>query len=162
MRVKTVIFTILFSGIGVVAVAQSPKTVNEAMLANNQTLVTRKNSTSTQNQNNGVYLSQVGDYNSASVALKASEVNYNLQQNGNQNNVNQMVVAQSITQNVTQQGANNYVQEIAYNPNNAMNTQTIQEGNNLLVEKYGSNSIGDNMTIKMTGNDRSVIVRNYK
>ncbi len=41
------------------------------------------------------------------------------------------------------------------------NSQVVQKGTNLRVEKYGTNSIGANMKINMDGTNRTVIIRNF-
>ncbi|SFH86973.1 hypothetical protein [Halpernia frigidisoli] len=82
-------------------------------------------------------LSQIGNYNIAKINLIDDKVN--LQQNGNRN-------------------------ELYYRDNNGLQSSSIniiENGINNYIDVNGSNSISDGMTIKITGDNRTVIVRNY-
>lgn len=72
-----------------------------------------------------------------------------------------LVRAESQKMQVTQTGE---LQLLYYTETNTLqpsNMTVNMEGSNNYIEVYGNNSIMDQMTINVSGNDRSVTIRNY-
>ena len=89
----------------------------------------------TLNNTQGTYIVQTGNYNQVAVESQQMQVN----QAGDYQHLyyTETSKLESSNMNVNMEGANNY------------------------IEVYGNNSIMENMSINVQGNDRSVIIRNY-
>lgn len=83
----------------------------------------------------GTYIVQTGNYNQVAVESQQMQVN----QAGDYQHLyyTETSKLESSNMNINMEGANNY------------------------IEVYGNNSIMENMSINVQGNDRSVIIRNY-
>ena len=111
---------------------------------------------------NQVYIQQVGQQNFSDVNISSEESFLNLSQDGSQNFVNLSLNTRRVYGNVIQQGEDNYYRESTFAPNDEVSVNLEQNGNNLHLERYGSNSIGNKLDLKMTGEGKSIIIRNYK
>lgn len=89
----------------------------------------------TLNNTQGTYIVQTGNYNQVAVETQQMQVN----QAGDYQHLyyTETSKLESSNMNINMEGANNY------------------------IEVYGNNSIMENMSINVQGNDRSVIIRNY-
>lgn len=89
----------------------------------------------TLNNTQGTYIVQTGNYNQVAIESQQMQVN----QAGDYQHLyyTETSKLESSNMNVNMEGANNY------------------------IEVYGNNSIMENMSINVQGNDRSVIIRNY-
>lgn len=89
----------------------------------------------TLNNTQGTYIVQTGNYNQVAIESQQMQVN----QAGDYQHLyyTETSKLESSNMNVNMEGANNY------------------------IEIYGNNSIMENMSINVQGNDRSVIIRNY-
>jgi len=89
----------------------------------------------TLNITQGTYIVQTGNYNQVAIESQQMQVN----QAGDYQHLyyTETSKLESSNMNVNMEGANNY------------------------IEVYGNNSIMENMSINVQGNDRSVIIRNY-
>lgn len=87
------------------------------------------------NAMNGTYVVQTGNYNEAEIESNTMTVN--------QNGDHQLLY---------------YTETSKLDPSN-MNIN--MEGANNYIEIYGNNSIMENMSVNVQGNDRTVIIRNY-
>ncbi len=87
------------------------------------------------NYTQGTYVVQTGNYNLADIESKQMQVN----QNGDHQLLyyTETSKLESSNLNINMEGANNY------------------------IEIYGNNSIMENMSVNVQGNDRTVIIRNY-
>ncbi|MEJ4088818.1 hypothetical protein [Galbibacter orientalis] len=110
---------------------------------------------------NSVNIQQVGHYNSIKVNYVSKNSSSELTQYGNSNKITQYKNSQTLNEKIYQKGTNNEVFEISNRPMESSNSQVVQKGTNLRVEKYGTNSIGANMKINMDGTNRTVIIRNF-
>ncbi|MFZ0490391.1 MAG: hypothetical protein WCE57_12530 [Salegentibacter sp.] len=111
---------------------------------------------------NQVFIKQVGQQNFSDVNVKSEESSLNLNQNGSQNFVNLSLNVRKVYGNVIQSGDNNFYTERTYGPSQQVTLNLEQKGNNLYLERYGSNSIGNKLNLKMTGDNKTIIVRNFK
>lgn len=89
----------------------------------------------TLNITQGTYIVQTGNYNQVAIESQQMQVN----QAGDYQHLyyTETSKLESSNMNVNMEGANNY------------------------IEVYGNNSIMENMSVNVQGNDRSVIIRNY-
>lgn len=87
------------------------------------------------NNTQGTYVVQTGNYNEVTIEAQQMQVN----QTGDHQLLyyTETSKLESSNMNINMEGANNY------------------------IEIYGNNSIMENMSINVQGNDRSVIIRNY-
>ena len=109
-----------------------------------------------------VFISQIGDYNTTSIKIsEARSGNIKVSQQGFSNSVYKNKNAEFVSENVLQQGNFNKVHDVSSAYSLKAETKFSQQGNNLLIEKYGSNSISENMGIHMTGNYRSIRVHSF-
>jgi len=108
-----------------------------------------------------VFITQIGDNNIIN-SFTVSEINNSVfVQNGDQNNILVLSTAAEINQRISQTGQNNYFQSYSNNPYSTQNIKINQQGINQDITVFGDNSMSQNMTINMQGNDTSIIVRNF-
>lgn len=110
---------------------------------------------------NQVFINQVGQDNriEARIIAENSDVTYN--QTGMNNYVDVNVNLKEYQSVVNQVGDNNQVFDQMWDTDASASLQLNQQGENLHFERFGSNSIGNNLEFNMTGNTRSIIVRNF-
>lgn len=109
-------------------------------------------------ENNYVTISQVGDYNFSSVNIKSDKAQVNIEQNGFNNVVDIDKSAKELKEMIFQNGNNNYIQDQSYYSNQNISNQFRQQGDNLSLYNYGSNSISDSISVLQTGSQKSVII----
>lgn len=91
------------------------------------------------------------------ISSNSVDLNYSqIIQSGNQN----LAYIDGNNIGVTQNGDNQsfYYTETSIN---ASNLQVNMDGSNNYVEVFGNNQISENMTITLTGDDKTIIIRNY-
>jgi len=119
--------------------------------------ITRENSTGA----NAVFIQQIGAGNQVYSNITAQSSDIRLQQNGEQNRIDINETSREIEKFVTQNGANNTVTDFSFSPDISTSLEIVQEGNNLTFEKFGTNELSKNLKFKMSGNDRTIIVRSF-
>ncbi len=132
------------------------------VLANNNNNNNNSQNKTVQASSSSVFITQVGDSNVSIVKVASPNHNVNLNQSGNYNTIDLDLKADKITTLVNQSGDNNLVIDYSFGANKEINNTFRQKGNNLTIEKFGTNSFTDDIQINMTGTDRTVIVRSYK
>lgn len=110
---------------------------------------------------NSVFIQQVGTNNTVLSNIVAESSDIKIFQNGDQNTVEINESAKEIEKIITQNGNNNSVIDFSLNPNISTNLELIQEGSNLIFERYGTNELSKNLKFKMTGEARTIIVRSF-
>lgn len=113
-------------------------------------------------QNNEVFIQQIGNGNNINSQVSAEKRTLNYTQLGDYNSINVKVNAEKIQQNIIQNGNANNVFDFSNAPSQEVSLNLSQNGNNLHFERYGSNSIGDKLEFNMTGNSKSIIIRNFQ
>src|SRR5690625_2029531 len=108
-----------------------------------------------------VYIRQVGEGNYAQAQVKSQQAHVDYRQQGNNNYINFDVQAPHVEHVVHQTGNSNRAFGFM-TAEDQSNLQLLQSGNNQHFEQFGSNSIGDKMQVKMSGNTHAVIVRNFQ
>lgn len=108
-----------------------------------------------------VYISQIGDENQVFVFADSENNLSNINQNGDYNNVGLYLQAESIKYEISQIGDNHmYLHFDKSNPQ-LIEVNALQKGDGTDIVIHGKNSISERMKIKIQGNDRSLIIRNF-
>ena len=110
---------------------------------------------------NGLFIEQIGNNNSIRSVVDADESLLNYLQLGNNNHINVHANVRLLEENIIQQGNNNRFLDAVYNPSGINQMQLQQHGNGLILEKTGTNSLSEKMKIRMEGNNRTLIIRNF-
>lgn len=111
--------------------------------------------------NNGVFINQVGDNNTARVAARSQVSDIQLNQVGDLNRMNLNLRANVIDYQATQLGDNNLLLEYPTFGDKVLLERAIeQNGDNQNLIIHGRNGIIDKMQIRMGGDSRSLIIRN--
>lgn len=128
-----------------------------------QQLYFLNNQKSTQNiqvLQNTIYVEQIGSNNTISSFQKSNLSDIQLNQYGIGNTIINTVNAPSIQQYILQYGNQNSIVNNLYSQTLIHNT-IVQKGNKLNLFNYGNNSISNNLKIYMTGNDNTLIIKNF-
>lgn len=108
-----------------------------------------------------VYIQQVGVGNYAHAQVKSEQAFVDYRQEGNYNYISFDMQTPSVENVVHQRGNSN--RAFGFMTGDVQsNLHLSQTGNNQHFEQFGSNSIGDKMQLKMSGNTNAVIVRNFQ
>ncbi|WP_438711446.1 hypothetical protein ACSTS3_01365 [Aquimarina muelleri] len=110
---------------------------------------------------NTVFIQQIGSGNNVISNIIAESSDIKIYQNGNQNDIEINESAREIEKNIIQSGTNNSVIDFSFNPNISTKLELIQDGNNLIFERFGSNELSKTLKFKMTGEARTIIVRSF-
>ena len=118
-------------------------------------------SSSLSNGVNAVFIQQIGTSNIVLSTIIAESSDIKITQKGDQNLVEINESAREIEKSIIQTGNNNSVTDFSFNPDISTNLELIQEGNNLIFERFGSNELSKNLKFKMSGDARTIIVRSF-
>ncbi|WP_109097854.1 hypothetical protein [Aquimarina sp. AU58] len=110
---------------------------------------------------NAVFIQQIGTSNAVLSTIIAESSDIKILQKGDQNLVEINESAREIEKSIIQTGNNNSVTDFSFNPDISTNLELIQEGNNLIFERFGSNELSKNLKFKMSGDARTIIVRSF-
>ncbi|WP_025741758.1 hypothetical protein [Aquimarina pacifica] len=110
---------------------------------------------------NTIFIEQIGASNVVNANINAVSSNITILQNGNENRIDINESAEEITKIITQTGNNNSVVDFSFDTLGSTSLELIQEGNNLIFEKFGSNELSNNLKFRMTGDFRTIIVRSF-
>lgn len=135
----------------------------ELGLSNNEYLhlINSQSVLGSNDSSSSVFITQIGDNNTIN-SYTISQINNSVfVQNGDYNSILVMSSAAEINQRISQTGQSNYFQSYSNNPFSTQNIKINQQGINQDITVFGENSMSQNMTINMQGNDTSIIVRNF-
>ncbi len=110
---------------------------------------------------NAVFIQQIGTSNSVLSNIVAESSDITIVQKGNENKVEIEETAKEIEKIITQTGNNNTVLDFSLNSNLSTSLELIQEGDNLIFERFGTNELSKNLKFKMTGEAKTIIVRSF-
>ncbi len=137
----------------------------QSLLQNNATLDTSVNGQQLLQQVadvNQVFVQQIGENNVAITNVVSSKANVIIEQTGADNTVFSFYRAGTINSEIIQQGnSNSFFETVVGSSFQGVNSINSQIGNNLTLTKFGSNSISNNISINMTGNNRSISVLSF-
>ena len=109
-----------------------------------------------------VVVEQIGDNNDIYSLTFTGKSELRIFQHGNGNIISLLANAKNLEGKISQNGNNNYSFDFAQDPDQELNINLLQKGNNHHFERYGSNSIGNDLQFKMEGESQTIIVRNFK
>ncbi|GAA4277611.1 hypothetical protein [Aquimarina mytili] len=110
---------------------------------------------------NSIFIQQIGTDNVVFSNIIAESSDIKIVQNGDQNTVEINESAREIEKAITQNGNNNSVVDFSFNSEISTNLQLIQEGDNLIFERFGGNELSKNLKFKMSGDAKTIIVRSF-
>ncbi len=113
--------------------------------------------------NNNVFIQQIGDDNviNTRIDTNLNTSSLRLTQAGNSNIIVIDEKAPEVVKNIVQNGDNNKVIDFSLNSLNATSLDLIQNGSNLTFEKFGTNSLTENLKFTMQGTSRTLIIRSF-
>lgn len=110
----------------------------------------------------GIFITQIGNKNQIAVDAKIDQQDMlDITQIGDRNYVIKHKNVDNLQETVKQFGNMNRIFDYSINPLQNSNTEFVQEGNALNIHKYGTNNLSDNLRIYMSGNYRSITIRNF-
>jgi len=110
---------------------------------------------------NTLFINQVGLNNEAFVNIVSSQFYVDVSQFGQNNLADLSYTGNNIQAMVKQNGENNLVSDYVLFAEEGLNTEITQNGTNLSVFKFGSNSITKGLKINMTGSDKTVVLNSF-
>ncbi len=114
------------------------------------------------NASQGIFITQIGNKNQIAVEAKIDQQDMlDITQVGDRNYVIKHKDVDNLQETVKQFGNMNKVFDYSINPLKNSNTEIVQEGNALNIHKYGTNTLSDNLKIYMSGNYRTITIRNF-
>ncbi|WP_159090786.1 hypothetical protein [Aquimarina aquimarini] len=123
--------------------------------------VSDRNASSVTMRDNAIFIQQIGANNRVFSSVVAESSNINIIQKGDHNKIDINESARSIEKVISQTGTNNSVIDFSFNPSIATKLELLQEGNDLIFERFGSNELSKNLKFKMSGDARTIIVRSF-
>lgn len=114
------------------------------------------------NRENNVFIQQVGS-NHVAISNVASQISsLNFSQEGIGNYISLKAQVNSMTADILQNGDYNTIFKDIYDPASNGSIRLRQDGQNNHFESYGANSIGNSLKFIQTGDNKSIIVRNFQ
>ena len=110
---------------------------------------------------NSIYISQIGDSNTAISDTKSLESDIVIAQNGSDNKAYLEVNSSNLAETIIQNGDNNSILDFSIYNAKVRNTTINQTGNNQNLSMSGANSLSEKMKISMQGQDQTIIIRNF-
>lgn len=114
-----------------------------------------------QNGANTVFIQQIGFDNKVVSNIVTESSDIKILQNGDHNDIKIDESAREIEKNIIQSGANNSVIDFSFNPDISTKLELIQDGDNLIFERFGSNELSKSLKFKMSGESKTIIVRSF-
>ena len=111
---------------------------------------------------NQIFIEQIGANNNINTYTSSENSDLKLFQYGDSNNIYFIMDAKNLDGTIIQNGNNNNAFDFTINANRDVSANLLQQGDNLHFERYGANSISNNLKIIQTGETRSIIVRNFQ
>ncbi len=111
--------------------------------------------------NNSVYISQIGENNSVSTTVYASNSDIRLYQEGDRNQIQVNDVVDETYKLIRQLGNDNEIIDFSFTPNLTTKLEITQQGDGHYFERFGSNTLSNNLQFIMSGTARTIIVRSF-
>lgn len=159
---KTVVICLLIAFFPTLIIGQIVHTPDPNMSLNQFLLNEKLESKQHLDKTNEIYIQQIGLENAVNSNLISPLTEVKLTQNGSLNNIDLNVTAKSYFTHINQNGDYNNVFENIYAPSSELSLNLSQNGSNNHFERYGSNSIGDKIEFNMNGNNKAILVMNFK
>ncbi|MFD1064005.1 hypothetical protein ACFQ1Q_12175 [Winogradskyella litorisediminis] len=113
------------------------------------------------NSDNLVIIRQIGDRNISISNTNSTTSSISYLQIGNNNRIESASLIPNTSENIIQRGNNNNLVNFSFGNAESTALQVIQNGNNLTFDKFGANKLTNSLTVRVTGNNQSVIVRSF-
>ncbi len=110
---------------------------------------------------NAVFIQQIGADNTVLSNIVAESSDIKILQNGNENNIEIDESSRTIEKVILQTGNNNSVTDFSFNSDISTSLELIQDGDNLIFQRYGSNELSKNLKFRMSGDAKTIIVRSF-
>lgn len=111
-------------------------------------------------EKNSVIVTQIGNQNWNQNTIIANQSSIQVYQNGQFNTTDIYRMENEVNEFIFQNGDNNTINEMAIGSYNSTTNHFIQNGDNNRITSFGSNSIAEDLKIKINGNNTSVIIIN--
>ncbi|MCT8338519.1 hypothetical protein MG296_00495 [Flavobacteriaceae bacterium TK19130] len=121
----------------------------------------RANQNNAVQDENSVFIRQVGDYNTAVSRTQSQQSDVDIIQLGDRNYSYLNLNATTIENRVVQNGDDNIFMDFGVFRSQYHGTEVIQDGDNQTFTRFGSNSISEKLKVNMQGDDSSIIIRNF-
>lgn len=123
---------------------------------NNQT-----NSRNSTIEGNSIFLTQVGQFNTATIATATNSSEISLLQNGTSNDAELSYRANTAVVDIEQNGNLNVVRDFVNSPDADVSLDLEQNGDGLRFERIGTNSITRSLQFKQTEASPTIIIRSF-
>lgn len=166
-KIKILLFTFFISYCGFSQEENNPNYSSEIFNSEQASLNLLSNITmrqlnvdnaNAQNQQNSVFIQQVGYGNSIYTQTRAQSSNLQLSQNGDFNDIDMFVNAPNVNANVFQNGNSNTVLDNVYYSNLDVKLNAVQNGNNLTINRIGVNSLTNKIQLVQEGSFKTITV----
>ena len=108
---------------------------------------------------NSVFLTQIGEFNVASIITETNASEISISQDGNVNNVALTYVANTAIANLEQNGDYNIIKDFVINRNEDISLDLTQEGDGLIFVREGANSLTKSLKFKQTEASPTLIIK---
>ena len=126
----------------------------QALSINNQS-----NTRNSQITGNSIFLTQIGEFNSASIITETNASEINVSQNGDKNNVDLTYVANTAIADLTQNGDYNIIKDFVIDENEDISLDLIQDGDDLLFLREGVNTLTKSLKFRQSEASPTIIIR---
>lgn len=110
------------------------------------------------NQQNAVFIQQIGNFNRVFSQTQTQSSNLELVQNGDYNSILLDVNAPNLDASIHQNGDNNLVLDYIYYSNLDVKLNALQKGNNLTINRVGVNSLSNKLQLVQEGSFKSITI----
>ena len=108
---------------------------------------------------NSLFLTQIGEFNSASIITETNASEINISQNGDVNNVELTYVANTAIANLEQNGDYNIIKDFVINRDENISLDLTQEGDGLIFVREGANSLTKSLKFRQTEASPTLIIK---
>ncbi|WP_299115021.1 hypothetical protein [uncultured Winogradskyella sp.] len=116
---------------------------------------------SSNNSRNVTIIQQIGNNNKATASSNSNTSAIDFIQIGNNNNIESTNSILNTTERIIQNGNNNDVINFSFGNVDTSSLNILQNGNNLSFEKFGTNSLTNKLSLRVSGNNQTVIIRSF-
>ncbi|MFK5982261.1 MAG: hypothetical protein QM499_05045 [Flavobacteriaceae bacterium] len=122
---------------------------------------TNVNPINSQISGNTLFLTQIGEYNTASIITETNASEININQNGDVNTVDINYVVNTAIANLTQNGDNNRISDFVRDRNADISLDLTQNGDGLIFVRKGVNSLTKSLKFRQTEASPILIIKSY-
>ncbi len=108
---------------------------------------------------NTLFLTQIGEFNSASIITETNASEINISQNGDVNNVELSYIANTAIANLEQNGDYNIIKDFVINENADISLDLTQDGDGLIFVREGANSLTKSLKFRQSEASPTLIIR---